>query len=68
MATIAAYVIFTVRVSNWRADIRKTMNKQESAASGVAIDSLINYETVKLFNNETHEAERFDRFLKGKSD
>ena len=39
------------------------MNQQESAASGKAVDSLINYETVKLFNNEVHEAERYDRSL-----
>jgi len=62
--TIAAYTVFTVKVSNWRADIRKVMNKEEAAASGKVIDSLINYETVKLFGKEDHEADRYDASLK----
>jgi len=45
-------------------DIRKVMNKEEAAASGKVIDSLINYETVKLFGKEDHEAERYDASLK----
>jgi ABC-type transport system involved in Fe-S cluster assembly fused permease/ATPase subunit len=68
VSTIAAYTIFTVQISNWRTEIRKTMNKEESAASGKAIDSLINYETVKLFCNEKHEANRYDVNLKGFQD
>jgi ABC-type transport system involved in Fe-S cluster assembly fused permease/ATPase subunit len=44
--------------------IRRQMNQQESSASGKAIDSLINYETVKLFNNEEHEVDRYDLSLK----
>lgn len=63
-STVAAYTIFTVKVSDWRTGIRKTMNKEESAASGKVIDSLINYETVKLFGNEKHEADRYDESLK----
>ena len=61
--TVGAYTLFTVYVSNWRIKIRQDMNKFENAASGKALDSLINYETVKLFNNETHEAERFEDSL-----
>lgn len=64
-STVAAYTYFTVKVSDWRVGIRKEMNKQESAASGQVIDSLINYETVKLFNQESHELSRYDKSLKG---
>ena len=52
-------------VSNWRTEIRKKMNKEETEAGGKVVDSLINYETVKLFSNEEHEAKRFDQNLKG---
>lgn len=65
LGTISAYTVFTVRVSNWRTEIRKSMNREEAAASGRVIDSLINYETVKLFNNEAHELERYDAKLRG---
>lgn len=58
VGTVGAYTIFTIFVSNWRIQIRQDMNKYENAASGKALDSLINYETVKLFNNEVHEANR----------
>jgi len=67
-ATVAAYTAFTIKVSDWRTGIRKKMNQEESAASGKAIDSLINYETVKLFGNEKHEADRYDASLKGFKD
>lgn len=63
VGTIAAYTTFTVIVSDWRAEIRKAMNREESAASGRVVDSLINYETVKLFSNEGHEVSRYDQCL-----
>ena len=65
IGTIASYTTFTVVVSNWRTEIRKKMNKEETEAGGKVVDSLINYETVKLFANEDHEAKRFDQNLKG---
>lgn len=62
-STVAGYTYFTVKVSDWRTGIRKEMNSAESAASGKVIDSLINYETVKLFGNEAYEAARYDESL-----
>jgi ATP-binding cassette, subfamily B (MDR/TAP), member 7 len=56
-STVAVYTIFTVKVSNWRIAIRKHMIAQEAKASGKVVDSLINYETVKLFQNEDHEVD-----------
>lgn len=53
-ASLTAYVIFTVKVSNWRIDIRRAVNENDSAANTRAVDSLINYETVKYFNNEEY--------------
>ncbi len=58
--SISAYVVFTVKVSNWRIDIRRAVNESDSAANTRAVDSLINYETVKYFNNEDFEARRYD--------
>ncbi len=65
LGTIASYTAFTINVSNWRVDIRRKMNEEETNASGKVVDSLINYETVKLFGNEEHEAKRYDQSLKG---
>jgi ABC-type transport system involved in Fe-S cluster assembly fused permease/ATPase subunit len=56
-----AYVVFTVKVSNWRIAIRRKLNEMDSAANTRAIDSLLNYETVKYFNNEEYEARRYDQ-------
>lgn len=64
LVTVGGYTFFTVKVSNYRTEIRKAMNQQEAAASGKVVDSLINYETVKLFGNEKHEAERYDESLR----
>ena len=58
--TIAAYIAFTLTVTEWRLKFRRRMNHQDSEAHTKAIDSLLNYETVKYFGNEQHEAERFD--------
>ncbi|ABE45802.1 ABCB family ABC transporter ATP-binding protein/permease [Polaromonas sp. JS666] len=58
------YIFFTVTVTNWRTQFRKTMNELDSSAHSRAIDSLLNYETVKYFNNEEFEAQRYDENLK----
>ncbi len=57
---IGAYVGFTLGFTTWRMKIRRAMNEVDSEASSKAIDSLLNYETVKYFGNEAHEARRFD--------
>lgn len=62
--SLAAYIVFTVKMSNWRMDIRRNVNTADSAANTRAVDSLINYETVKYFNNEGFEARRYDEQLK----
>ncbi|KAH9603002.1 hypothetical protein KSS87_009933, partial [Heliosperma pusillum] len=62
--SVAAYVAFTLTVTQWRTKFRKAMNKADNDASTRVIDSLINYETVKYFNNENFEAEKYDEFLK----
>lgn len=62
-ATVALYVWFTVKVSDWRINIRREMNDSDTDANTKAIDSLLNYETVKYFSNEKMEAERFDRSM-----
>ncbi|KAH6557425.1 hypothetical protein KP509_1Z115500 [Ceratopteris richardii] len=62
--TVACYTAFTFAITQWRTKFRQAMNKAENAASSLAIDSLINYETVKFFNNETHETEKYESFLK----
>ena len=62
-ASLAAYIIFTVWVTNWRIAIRRAVNEIDSAANTKAVDSLINYETVKYFNNEEFEAKRYDADL-----
>ena len=61
--TIAAYVAFTYAVTEWRTRVRRQMNAADQDASGKAVDSLLNYETVKYFNNEEHEARRHDRAM-----
>ncbi len=61
--TIAAYVAFTYSVTEWRTRVRRQMNAADQDASGKAVDSLLNYETVKYFNNEEHEARRHDRAM-----
>ena len=58
--TIAAYIAFTLTITEWRLKFRRRMNQQDSEAHTKAIDSLLNYETVKYFGNEQHEADRFD--------
>jgi len=62
-ASVAAYIAFTFAVINWRLEYRLAMNRFESEASNQAIESLMNYETVKYFGNERLEVERNDRTL-----
>lgn len=62
--SVASYIAFTLTVTQWRTKFRKAMNKADNDASSRAIDSLINYETVKYFNNEGFEADKYDEFLK----
>ncbi len=61
--TVAVYIGFTFAVTEWRMDYRHRMNRYESESNSQAIDSLINYETVKYFGNERLELERFDTTL-----
>jgi ATP-binding cassette, subfamily B, heavy metal transporter len=63
IATLIVYVLFTLWVTEWRMIFRRTMNEMDSKANTRAIDSLINYETVKYFNNERYEAQRYDETL-----
>ena len=63
LATIALYVIFTFKITEWRVKIRRAMNDQDTDANQKAIDSLLNYETVKYFNAEAREAARYDRAM-----
>ncbi len=61
--TIGGYIAWTLAVTEWRTAFRRAMNETDSEASTKAIDSLLNYETVKYFGNEEHEARRFDAAL-----
>src|SRR5580693_8410561 len=60
LAVIAAYIVFSVTLSEWRIKFVRRMNDADTEANAKAIDSLLNYETVKYFGNEAHEARRFD--------
>ncbi len=60
LLAVASYVGFTVGFTTWRMKIRRAMNEVDTEASSKAIDSLLNYETVKYFGNELHEEHRFD--------
>ena len=63
IAALVFYITFTVTVTEWRTQFRKKMNELDSTAHSRAIDSLLNYETVKYFNNEEFEAKRYDENL-----
>ncbi|SOB96778.1 ABCB family ABC transporter ATP-binding protein/permease [Thalassospira xiamenensis] len=63
--TIVIYIAFTLIVTEWRMKFRREMNQRDDEANTKAIDSLINYETVKYFNNEDHESRRYDNALRG---
>jgi ATP-binding cassette subfamily B protein len=62
-AALVAYIAYTVTVTEWRTHFRRAMNEQDSRANTRAIDALINYETVKYFNNERFEEGRYDENL-----
>jgi len=63
VVALATYIIFTILITEWRTHFRRTMNDLDSKASTKAIDSLLNYETVKYFGNEEYEARRYDQGL-----
>ncbi len=63
IAALSVYIVFTVTVTEWRTKYRKEANEFDSAAHTKAVDSLLNYETVKYFNNEAFEASRYDASL-----
>lgn len=63
LIALALYIVFTVTVTEWRTKFRKEANEFDSAAHTKAVDSLLNYETVKYFNNEGFEAKRYDESL-----
>jgi ATP-binding cassette subfamily B protein len=60
LAMVVAYIWFTFIITRWRIQFRREMNESDTDASTKAVDSLLNYETVKYFNNEAHETRRFD--------
>ncbi|RIK94751.1 MAG: metal ABC transporter permease, partial [Burkholderiales bacterium] len=60
LGAIALYVIYTVRVTEWRTQFRRQVNEEDSRANTKAIDALLNFETVKYFGNEEFEARRYD--------
>jgi ATP-binding cassette subfamily B protein len=63
LVALALYIVFTISVTEWRTQYRRQANEFDSAAHTKAVDSLLNYETVKYFNNETFEAARYDKSL-----
>ena len=63
LVALVLYITFTVTVTEWRTKFRREMNELESTSQTRAIDSLLNYETVKYFNNEAFEARRYDEAL-----
>src|SRR5690606_37833137 len=65
MVTIALYVTYTFKVTEWRVKIRRRMNEQDTDANQKAIDSLLNFETVKYFGAEAREAARYDSAMAG---
>jgi len=63
LAALVLYIVYTVTITEWRTGFRRQMNELDSRANTRAIDSLLNYETVKYFNNEEFEARRYDESL-----
>ena len=64
-ATVAVYVAYTFKVTEWRVKLRREMNRQDTDANQKAIDSLLNFETVKYFGAERREADRYDGAMQG---
>jgi ATP-binding cassette subfamily B protein len=65
VVTVVIYITYTMLVTEWRIKFRRIMNEEDSRANTRAIDSLLNYETVKYFGNEEHEARRYDSAMRG---
>ena len=65
LVTVVVYIAYTMLVTEWRLRFRREMNEHDSQANTKAIDSLLNYETVKYFGNEAHEARRYNKALEG---
>jgi ABC-type transport system involved in Fe-S cluster assembly fused permease/ATPase subunit len=63
VAALVLYIVYTVTITEWRTGFRRQMNELDSKANTRAVDSLLNYETVKYFNNEEFEAQRYDESL-----
>ncbi|WP_085902860.1 ABCB family ABC transporter ATP-binding protein/permease [Kiloniella majae] len=63
LVTILAYIFLTLRITEWRITLRRDMNAADNDANTKAVDSLLNFETVKYFGNEEHETKRYDRGL-----
>jgi ATP-binding cassette, subfamily B, heavy metal transporter len=63
LVALALYIVFTISVTEWRTQYRRQANEFDTAAHTKAVDSLLNYETVKYFNNEAFEAARYDKSL-----
>ncbi|CAG8631368.1 4012_t:CDS:10, partial [Ambispora leptoticha] len=63
LLTMSVYAAFTIQTTSWRTKFRKEMNKADNEAATVSLDSLINFEAVKYFNNEKFEAEQYDKAL-----
>jgi len=68
LAMVAAYIVFTRAVTDWRAQIQRDMNEVDNRAIGRAVDSLLNYETVKYFGAEEREAKRYDEAIRAFTD
>ncbi|NVJ99090.1 MAG: ABC transporter ATP-binding protein/permease [Alphaproteobacteria bacterium] len=62
---LVSYILFTILVTDWRLKFRREMNAQDTKANTKAVDSLLNFETVKYFTNEEHESRRYDQALAG---
>ena len=65
VGVVSLYILFTFKVTEWRVKLRREMNKQDTDANQKAIDSLLNFETVKYFGAEGREAERYDHAMQG---
>ncbi|MCH2075480.1 MAG: ABC transporter ATP-binding protein/permease [Rhodobacteraceae bacterium] len=68
LGTVVTYVVFTTMVTEWRVKIRRRMNAQDTDANQKAVDSLLNFETVKYFGAERFEAQRYDTAMAGYED
>ncbi|MFD2206932.1 ABCB family ABC transporter ATP-binding protein/permease [Kiloniella antarctica] len=68
LLTILAYIYLTLRITEWRITLRRDMNAADNDANTKAVDSLLNFETVKYFGNEEHEAQRYDKGLSAYED